>query len=47
MLIACRLDGQPLARGMARLVVAGDGKAGRPVSALETIEVFAAAPAVR
>ncbi|MDP4076151.1 molybdopterin-binding oxidoreductase [Acidovorax sp. A1169] len=45
-LIAYRLDEQPLARGMARLVVAGDGKAGRSVSALEAIEVFAAAPAV-
>lgn len=45
-LIAYRLDDQPLARGMARLVVAGDGKAGRSVSALEAIEVFAAAPAV-
>lgn len=44
-LIAYRLDEQPLARGMARLVVAGDGKAGRSVSALEAIEVFAAAPA--
>lgn len=45
-LIAYRLDDQPLARGMARLVVAGDGKPGRSVSALEAIEVFAAAPAV-
>lgn len=45
-LIAYRLDDQPLARGMARLVVGGDGKAGRSVSALEAIEVFAAAPAV-
>lgn len=45
-LIAYRLDEQPLARGLARLVVAGDGKAGRSVSALEAIEVFAAAPAV-
>lgn len=44
-LIAYRLDDQPLARGVARLVVAGDGKAGRSVSALEAIEVFAAAPA--
>jgi DMSO/TMAO reductase YedYZ molybdopterin-dependent catalytic subunit len=44
-LIAYRLDGQPLARGMARLVVAGDGKAGRSVSGLEAVEVFAAAPA--
>ncbi|KRC35980.1 hypothetical protein [Acidovorax sp. Root219] len=44
-LIAYRLDDQPMARGMARLVVAGDGKAGRSVSALEAIEVFAAAPA--
>jgi len=44
-LIAYRLDEQPLARGMARLVVVGDGKAGRSVSALEAIEVFAAAPA--
>ncbi|MDZ7862806.1 molybdopterin-dependent oxidoreductase [Acidovorax sp.] len=44
-LIAYRLDGQPLARGLARLVVTGDGKAGRSVSALEAIEVFAAAPA--
>ncbi len=45
-LIAYRLDDQPLAHGMARLVVAGDGRAGRSVSALEAIEVFAAAPAV-
>ncbi|EJE50454.1 sulfite oxidase-like oxidoreductase [Acidovorax sp. CF316] len=45
-LIAYRMDGQPLARGLARLVVVGDGKAGRSVSALEAIEVFAAAPAV-
>lgn len=44
-LIAYRLDEQPIARGLARLVVAGDGKAGRSVSALEAIEVFAAAPA--
>lgn len=44
-LIAYLLDGQPLARGLARLVVEGDGKAGRSVSALEAIEVFAAAPA--
>ena len=45
-LIAYRLDDQPMARGMARLVVGGDGKAGRSVSALEAIEVFAAAPAL-
>ena len=45
-LIAYRMDGQPLARGLARLVVVGDGKAGRSVSGLEAIEVFAAAPAV-
>lgn len=45
-LIAYRMDGQPLARGLARLVVVGDGKPGRSVSALEAIEVFAAAPAV-
>ena len=44
-LIAYRLDGQPLERGLAWLVVVGDGKAGRSVSALEAIEVFAAAPA--
>lgn len=44
-LIAYRMDGQPLARGLARLVVVGDGKAGRSVSGLEAIEVFAAAPA--
>lgn len=45
-LIAYRMDGQPLARGLARLVVVGDGKAGRSVSGLEAIEVFAAAPAM-
>lgn len=45
-LIAYEMDGAPLgAGGFARLVIPGDGKPGRHVSRLVSLEVFAAPPA--